>query len=186
MLSEQPQTVDFAHYRSVLKNTAVVDEIEKSYNAFKPKTYDVNRQIKAIEAFEAQAVQSAEETKSVVDKELQDLQKTLKNIEDARPFSDLTVVCTNCMRTWAEWITNCSCRTKLQLPSQISMLALSSLFPRVAGTFQATRLVYPVNISLYPFTDSFIGEIRRLVRSISISLLYSLHCPRLACTTYCE
>ncbi|KAF2277650.1 mitochondrial ATP synthase [Westerdykella ornata] len=91
MLSEQPQTVDFAYYRSVLKNTAIVDEIERSFNAFKPQTYDVNRQIKAIEAFEAQAVKSAEETKSVVDKELRDLQKTLKNIEEARPFSDLTV-----------------------------------------------------------------------------------------------
>lgn len=93
MLSEQPQTVDFAHYRSVLKNTAIVDEIEKSFSAYKPQTYDVGRQIKAIEAFEAQAVKSAEETKSVVDKELSDLQKTLKNIEDARPFDDLTVVC---------------------------------------------------------------------------------------------
>ncbi|KAF1949221.1 NAC-domain-containing protein [Byssothecium circinans] len=91
LLQEQPQTVNFAQYRSVLKNTAIVDEIEKSFNAFKPQTYDVNRQIKAIEAFEAQAVKSAEETKSVVDKELSDLQKTLKNIEDARPFDDLTV-----------------------------------------------------------------------------------------------
>jgi hypothetical protein len=52
----------------------------------------VSRQIKAIEAFEAQAIQSAEETKSVVDKELGDLEKTLKNIEEARPFADLTVV----------------------------------------------------------------------------------------------
>ncbi|KAF2262400.1 NAC-domain-containing protein [Lojkania enalia] len=91
VLSEQPQTVDFAHYRSVLKNTAIVDEIEKSFNAFKPQTYDVNRQIKAIEAFEAQAVKSAEETKSVVDQELRDLEKTLRNIEEARPFEDLTV-----------------------------------------------------------------------------------------------
>lgn len=95
VLSEQPQTVDFAYYRSVLKNTAVVDEIERQFKAFKPKTYDVGRQIKAIEAFEAQAVKSAEETKAVVDKELADLQKTLKNIEEARPFEDLTVVCTH-------------------------------------------------------------------------------------------
>ena len=92
VLSEQPQTVDFAHYRSILKNTAVIDEIEKSFNGFKPATYDVGRQIKAIEAFEAQAIKSAEETKGVVDKELRDLEKTLKNIEEARPFEDLTVV----------------------------------------------------------------------------------------------
>ncbi|KAF2839945.1 mitochondrial ATP synthase [Patellaria atrata CBS 101060] len=90
-LSDAPQTVDFAHYRSILKNTAVVDEIEKHFSSFKPATYDVNRQLKAIEAFEAQAVQSAEETKAVVEKELSALQKTLKNIEDARPFEDLTV-----------------------------------------------------------------------------------------------
>ncbi|KAF2458366.1 hypothetical protein BDY21DRAFT_414711 [Lineolata rhizophorae] len=91
MLKEQSQTVDFARYRSTLKNTAVVDEIERHFKAFKPTTYDVNRQIKAIEAFEAQAVKSAEETKSVVDSELKDLEKTLKNIEEARPFEDLTV-----------------------------------------------------------------------------------------------
>ncbi|OCK82161.1 ATP synthase D chain, mitochondrial [Lepidopterella palustris CBS 459.81] len=91
LLAEQPQTVDFAHYRSVLKNTAVIDEIEKSFNSFKPATYDVGRQIKAIEAFEAQAIKSAEETKGVVDRELKDLEKTLKNIEEARPFEDLTV-----------------------------------------------------------------------------------------------
>ncbi|KAF1851879.1 mitochondrial ATP synthase [Cucurbitaria berberidis CBS 394.84] len=91
LLSEQAQTVDFSHYRSILKNQAVVDDIEKQFAAFKPQTYDVNRQIKAIEAFESQAVKSAEETKAVVDKELSDLNKTLKNIEDARPFADLTV-----------------------------------------------------------------------------------------------
>jgi hypothetical protein len=91
-LSEQPQTVDFAHYRGVLKNSAVIDEVERHFKAFKPATYDVSRQIKAIEAFEAQAVKSAEETKTVVEKELKDLDKTLRNIEEARPFEDLTVV----------------------------------------------------------------------------------------------
>ncbi|KAF7846071.1 hypothetical protein BT93_L5325 [Corymbia citriodora subsp. variegata] len=91
VLSEQPQTVDFGHYRSILKNSAVVDDLEKQFNAFKPKSYDVGRQIKAIEAFEAQAVKSAEQTKTKVDSELKDLEKTLKNIEEARPFEDLTV-----------------------------------------------------------------------------------------------
>jgi F-type H+-transporting ATPase subunit d len=71
----------------------VIDEIEKYFQTFKPATYDVRRQIKAIEAFEQQAVKSAEETKGRVDMELQDLDKTLKNIEEARPFEDLTVVC---------------------------------------------------------------------------------------------
>jgi len=92
-LSEQPSQVDFAHYRSILKNTAVVDEIEKHFSSFKPASYDVNRQVKAIEAFEAQAVKDAEETKGRVELELKDLEKTLTNIESARPFEDLTVVC---------------------------------------------------------------------------------------------
>jgi len=92
-LSEQPSKVDFAHYRSILKNQAVVDEIENHFNSFKPATYDVGRQIKAIEAFEAQALKNAEETKGRVDLELKDLDKTLKNIEEARPFDELTVVC---------------------------------------------------------------------------------------------
>lgn len=42
--------------------------------------------------FEAQAVQSAEETKLGVDEEVKSLERTLKNIDEARPFSDLTVV----------------------------------------------------------------------------------------------
>lgn len=95
MLSEQPSKVDFSHYRSILKNQGVIDEIENHFKSFKPATYDVSRQIKAIEAFEQQAIKNAEETKGRVDMELRDLEKTLKNIEDARPFEDLTVVCLN-------------------------------------------------------------------------------------------
>jgi F-type H+-transporting ATPase subunit d len=92
LLSQQAQTVDFEHYRNTLSNTQVVDEIEGHFKAFKPVTYDVGRQIKAIEAFETQAVKSAEETKGKVDEEMRDLEKTLKNIETARPLEDLTVV----------------------------------------------------------------------------------------------
>lgn len=55
-------------------------------------TYDVNRQIKAIEAFETQAIKNAEETREKVGVELQHLEATLKNIEEARPWEDLTVV----------------------------------------------------------------------------------------------
>ncbi|CAI7655681.1 hypothetical protein PCG10_000880 [Penicillium crustosum] len=91
VLSEQPQTVDFSHYRGILKNTAIIDELENHFKTFKPATYDVNRQLKAIDAFEAQAVQNAEATKGKVEAELQNLQKTLENIETARPFEDLTV-----------------------------------------------------------------------------------------------
>ena len=70
----------------------MVDEIEGQVKSFKPKSYDVERQLKAIEAFEVQAVKSAEATKGKVDGELRDLEKTLRNIEEARPFDDLTVV----------------------------------------------------------------------------------------------
>lgn len=79
-----------------MKNQAVVDEIERSFKAFKPVTVDVAKQLKTIGMFEAQAVQNAEATKGKVDAELVDLQKTLKNIEEARPFEDLTVVCILC------------------------------------------------------------------------------------------
>jgi F-type H+-transporting ATPase subunit d len=52
----QPTTVDFAHYRNVLRNKAVVDEAEKTLKDFKPVTYDVSAHVKAIETFEAKAV----------------------------------------------------------------------------------------------------------------------------------
>lgn len=100
LLQSQPQKIDFAHYRATLKNQAVVDEIERSFRAFKPATVDVPKQLKAIEAFEAQAVLNAMATKDKVDAELADLQKTLTNIEEARPFEDLTVVC---IKPW-DWI----------------------------------------------------------------------------------
>ena len=85
--------MDFAHYRSILKNTGIVDEIEKQYKGFKAQTYDVSRQLKAIETFETQALKNAQETKGRVDMELRDLEKTLGNIEEARGFDELTVVC---------------------------------------------------------------------------------------------
>ena len=92
MLSEQPQSVDFEHYRGILNNKAVVDEIERQVKPYRPATYDVGRQLKAIEAFEATAVKSAQDTKAVVDRELHDLNKTLRNIEEARPIEQLTTV----------------------------------------------------------------------------------------------
>ncbi|KIO23219.1 hypothetical protein M407DRAFT_244855 [Tulasnella calospora MUT 4182] len=83
--------VDIAHYRSVLKNQAIVDEAEKILKNYKPVTYDVGEHVKAIEAFEVKAVSKAEETAQKIDAELKDLQATLANIEEARPFEELTV-----------------------------------------------------------------------------------------------
>ena len=55
-LNAQPTTVDLAHYRTVLKNKAIVDEVEKVLRDFKPVTYDVGTHVKAIETFETKAV----------------------------------------------------------------------------------------------------------------------------------
>ncbi|KAF9973349.1 ATP synthase d subunit [Actinomortierella ambigua] len=90
-LKEQKTAVDFAHYRQVLKNQAVVDEVEKAFKSFKPTTYDVNAQIKSIEAVEAKALDRAKQTATKVESELADLEATLKNIETSRPLEDLTV-----------------------------------------------------------------------------------------------
>ncbi|KAK0191304.1 ATP synthase d subunit [Armillaria mellea] len=87
----QPTTVDLAYYRSVLKNQAVVDEAEKILKSFKPVTYDVGAHVNAIESFEAKAVAKAQETEAKIDVELKELQATLANIEEARPFDQLTV-----------------------------------------------------------------------------------------------
>jgi len=87
----QPTTIDFQQYRSVLKNQAIVDEAEKLLNELRPVTYDVSAHVKAIETFEAKALARAEETAQQIEVELKDLQATLANIEEARPFEDLTV-----------------------------------------------------------------------------------------------
>ncbi|KAF8803726.1 ATP synthase d subunit [Phlegmacium glaucopus] len=89
-LAGQPTTIDFSHYRSVLKNQAIVDEAEKILKEYKPETYDVNTHLKAIETFEAKAVAKAHETEQKIDVELKELRQTLANIEEARPFEQLT------------------------------------------------------------------------------------------------
>jgi F-type H+-transporting ATPase subunit d len=90
-LSNQSTEVDFSHYRSLLKNQKVVDEIEQAFKSFKPVTYDVSKQLKTIEAFEAKALENARDTEDKVVSELNDLQATLDNIQSARPFDQLTV-----------------------------------------------------------------------------------------------
>ncbi|KAF9950863.1 ATP synthase d subunit [Mortierella alpina] len=90
-LKEQKTAVDFAHYRKVLKNQAVIDQVEKSFKAFKPTSYDVQAQIKSIETVEAKALERAKFTATKVESELADLEATLKNIETSRPIDELTV-----------------------------------------------------------------------------------------------
>ena len=141
VLSEHATTVDFAAYRSQLKNQAVVDEIEKRFKAFKPTTYDVTRQLKAIEAFEVEAVKNAEETKNAVDLELKDLTATLKNIEEARPFEDLTVVCGPAGLRGRQSTNLLLSRMRLPLPRSPSTRRPTSSSPRAAGWCRATRFV---------------------------------------------
>lgn len=90
-LKHQRTDVDIAHYKSVLKNQEVISQAEKVLRDFKPVTYDVSAQLKAIDAFEAKAVEAAQASSQKIEAELKDLKATLKNIQDARPFEQLTV-----------------------------------------------------------------------------------------------
>ena len=69
-----------------------MDEIEKAVKSYEVKKVDVSRQLKALEAFEAQAVKSAEETKVKVDEEVGGLQQCLKDIESVRAWEEISVV----------------------------------------------------------------------------------------------
>ncbi|KAG7809204.1 hypothetical protein KL921_003201 [Ogataea angusta] len=90
-LKQQPSSVDFAFYKSTLKNSAIVDKIQSDVAKFTPSKANLSKQLNLIESFEAKALENAKETESVVLAELTDLEKTLENIESARPFDQLTV-----------------------------------------------------------------------------------------------
>ncbi|ORX93264.1 putative ATP7-F1F0-ATPase complex, FO D subunit [Basidiobolus meristosporus CBS 931.73] len=90
-LKEQKTDIDFAHYRTLLKNKKVVDQAEKAFSTFKPVKYNLDAQLKVISAFEEKAVQKAQFTAKQLDLEVADLKETIKNIEQARPIEDLTV-----------------------------------------------------------------------------------------------
>lgn len=90
-LKNEATTVDFKHYRSILKNTDVIDQLELAVKLFKPITYDVDKILKNISFFEAKAVENAKLTEKAVLSEIDRLQITLKDIECARPFDQLTV-----------------------------------------------------------------------------------------------
>ena len=66
-----------------------MSQAEKIMNEFKPVTYDVNAQVKAIESFESVAVKQAQESSAKLEAELKDLKETLNNIEGARPFEEM-------------------------------------------------------------------------------------------------
>lgn len=90
-LQQQATTVEFDQYRSVLKNSQIVDKIQSFYQSYQPVTIDASKQISTIESFESHALANAKETEQLVANELSTLKETLQNIENARPFDELTV-----------------------------------------------------------------------------------------------
>ncbi|KAG1376160.1 hypothetical protein G6F60_008385 [Rhizopus arrhizus] len=81
-LKEQSTTVDFAHYRKVLKNQNIIDQAEKAVGSFKPVTYNLDAQLN---------VAKAEKTVKQIEQELKELQATLSNIQQSRPVEQLKV-----------------------------------------------------------------------------------------------
>lgn len=55
-LKQHNTDIHFAHYNKVLRNKDVVSQAQKILSQFKPVTYDVQAQLKAIDAFESKAV----------------------------------------------------------------------------------------------------------------------------------
>ncbi|RSH93919.1 ATP synthase d subunit [Saitozyma podzolica] len=83
--------IDLEHYRSVLKDQNAVANAEKVLSGFKPVDYDVSKWNGVVDAFEGKAVAAAKETLTKISSEESSLKDTLSNIQDARPFEDLTV-----------------------------------------------------------------------------------------------
>ncbi|KAJ2385134.1 ATP synthase d subunit [Coemansia sp. RSA 2559] len=90
-LQEADRPVDFDHYRRILKNTDIVDKLEKIAKSQKIAKVDLADQLKTISAFEAKAVSSAEQYVKETQASLSDLSETVKNIDQARPVTQLTV-----------------------------------------------------------------------------------------------
>ncbi|KAJ1661995.1 ATP synthase d subunit [Coemansia sp. RSA 1813] len=90
-LQEADRPLDFDHYRRILKNTDIVDKLEKIAKSQKIAKVDLADQLKTIAAFEAKAVTSAEKYVKETQASLTDLNETVKNIEQARPVTQLTV-----------------------------------------------------------------------------------------------
>ncbi|RIA89213.1 ATP synthase D chain, mitochondrial [Glomus cerebriforme] len=90
-LKEQKTDIDFEHYRKILKNKSIVNEAEKALGTFKPAKVDLTAQMKVVETIETKAVENAKKTAARVDTELRELHNTLNNIEQTRPFENITI-----------------------------------------------------------------------------------------------
>jgi hypothetical protein len=116
--------VDFAYYRSILKNQSVIDEIERAAKSFKPVTYDVSTILKGIDGFEAEAVKNAEDTEKKISEQLVDLDETIKNIDQARSPDDLSVCV---LFGWTDdSLTICTRRFRIYMPGQSGWCKLES------------------------------------------------------------
>lgn len=134
----------------------------------------------ALIELQVQAVKSAEETSKMVETEVQDLEKTLKNIESARPFEDCTVVSvcrwsrscyswrqTTCSR-WYQANIDPITSTTLGMQSQRSR-EKRSIWSRIADSCrEATGYVCRTTKVIFygGSANRFPGKIRRLVRTI--------------------
>jgi F-type H+-transporting ATPase subunit d len=74
-----------------LKDQSAVQNAEKVLREFKPVDYDLSKWNGVVDAFEGKAVAAAKETLAKISKEESSLKETLSNIQEARPFEDLTV-----------------------------------------------------------------------------------------------
>jgi F-type H+-transporting ATPase subunit d len=83
--------IDLSHYKSILKDQSAVQNAEKVLREFKPVDYDLSKWNGVVDAFEGKAVAAAKETLAKISKEEGSLKETLSNIQEARPFEDLTV-----------------------------------------------------------------------------------------------
>lgn len=90
-LKEADRPIDFEHYRRILKNKDIVDKLEKAAKTQKIVKVDLADQLKTISAFETKAVASAELYVKETEANLADLSETVKNIDQARPVTQLTV-----------------------------------------------------------------------------------------------
>jgi F-type H+-transporting ATPase subunit d len=83
--------IDLSHYKGLLKDQSAVQNAEKVLREFKAVDYDVTKFNSAVDAFKGKAVEAAKATLKKIETEEGSLKDTLANIQEARPFEDLTV-----------------------------------------------------------------------------------------------
>ena len=74
-----------------MKDQSAVQNAEKVLREFKPVDYDLSKWNGVVDAFEGKAVAAAKESLAKFSMEEGSLKETLSNIQEARPFEDLTV-----------------------------------------------------------------------------------------------